>query len=101
MAAVDADRNLLFGVLALQGELIDSNQFAEACSAWALRKDRPLADHLLERGWVSTEDCRSVEQLLERKLKKHSGDAHQSLIATAQESAAHSGLAPRRSGRTR
>ena len=30
----DTDRNLLFGVLALQADLIDAAQFAEACSAW-------------------------------------------------------------------
>ena len=73
MAAVDADRNLLFGVLALQGDLIDANQFAEVCSAWALRKDQSLADHLLERGWLSAEDCRSVEQLLERETQEACG----------------------------
>ena len=32
---MDTDRNLLFGVLALQADLIDRQQFAEACSAWA------------------------------------------------------------------
>jgi WD40 repeat protein len=32
----DTDRNLLFGVLALQGAFLDSNQFAEACAAWTL-----------------------------------------------------------------
>src|SRR5262245_52078701 len=83
MASVDTDRNLLFGVLALQGELIDAHQFAEVCSAWSLRKDRPLADHLVERGWILPEDRRLIERLLEHKLRKHSGDAHQSLMAAA------------------
>ena len=32
---------------------------------------------------MSTDDRQLVEQLLERRLKKHSGDAHQSLIAAA------------------
>jgi hypothetical protein len=40
----DTDRNLLFGVLALQADLIDKNQFAEVCGAWAARNDKPLAD---------------------------------------------------------
>ncbi len=31
----ETDRNLLFGVLALQADLLDPQQFAEACSAWA------------------------------------------------------------------
>jgi serine/threonine-protein kinase len=83
MAPVDADRNLLFGVLALQGDLIDTHQFAEACTAWSLRKDRPLADQLVERGWLQPEDRRLIERLLEQKIKKHGGDPHQSLIAAA------------------
>ena len=83
MASIDTDRNLLFGVLALQGDMIDAEQLAEGCTAWSARKDRLLGDVLVERGWISTEDRRLVEQLLERKLKKHAGDAHQSLISAA------------------
>src|SRR5437762_2725552 len=40
----DADRNLLFGVLALQAGLLDPARFADACSGWAARKDLALAD---------------------------------------------------------
>src|SRR5947199_5289523 len=75
----DADRNLLFGVLALQADLIDAAQFAEACSAWAGRKDVPLADLLGQRGWLTGEDRAHVEYLLQRSLKKHGGDARRSL----------------------
>ena len=87
MTTPDADRNLLFGVLALQGELIDSGQFAEICTAWSARKDQPLADHLVNRGWILAEDRKLIEQLLERRLKKHSGDAHRTLIAATSGSA--------------
>jgi serine/threonine-protein kinase len=80
---VDTDRNLLFGVLALQADLLDNDQFAEACSAWAARKETPLADLLVERGWLTAEDRGHVEYLLERKLRKHGGDAHASLAAVA------------------
>ena len=73
------DRNLLFGVLALQADLIDAGQFAEVCSAWAARKSTPLADLLQERGWISDEDRADVEKLLERKLRKHGGDVQASL----------------------
>ncbi len=83
MGSIDTDRNLLFGVLALQGEMIDAGQLAEACTAWSTRKEQGLADILIERGWISSDDRRLVEQLLERRLKKHSGDAHQSLTAAA------------------
>ena len=83
MASVDTDRNLLFGVLALQADLIDAEQLADACTAWSVRKERMLGDVLVERGWITLDDRRLVEQLLERKLKKHAGDAHKSLIAVA------------------
>ena len=60
---MDTDRNLVFGVLALQADLLDNNRFAEACSAWAARKDMPLADLLVERGWLSAEERGHVEFL--------------------------------------
>src|SRR5262249_6215225 len=72
---MDTDRNLLFGVLALQADLLTPAQFAEGCSAWAGRKDIPLADLLLERGWLTAGDRVDVEKLLERKVAKHGGNA--------------------------
>ena len=50
MSASQTDRNLLFGVIALQLDILDKTQFAEACAVWALHMDRPLADLLEERG---------------------------------------------------
>lgn len=78
---MDTDRNLLFGVLALQVELIDTAQFAEACTAWASRKHVPLAELLVERGWLSDADRTDIECLLNRKISKHGGDPHASLLA--------------------
>jgi serine/threonine-protein kinase len=76
---MDTDRNLLFGVLALQTDLLTAVQFAEACSAWAGRKDTPLADLLVERGWLSPSDRADVDKLLARKLARHGGDARAGL----------------------
>jgi hypothetical protein len=70
---------LLFGVLALQADFLDAAQFAEACSAWAGRKDTPLADLLVERGLLIAEQRGFVDLLLRQKLNKHGGDAHASL----------------------
>jgi eukaryotic-like serine/threonine-protein kinase len=72
---VDTDRNLLFGVLALQADFLDAPKFAEACSAWAGRKDTPLADLLVERSLLTEQQCGLIDQLLQQKLKKHGGDA--------------------------
>jgi hypothetical protein len=84
---MDTDRNLLFGVLALQGELIDPAPFVEGCTAWATRKDRALADLLAERGWITNDDRRLINELLERRLSRHAGDARHVLEATAAGSA--------------
>ncbi len=84
---MDTDRNLLFGVLALQADLLTPDRFAQACSAWADRKETPLADLLVERGWLTPPDRADVEKLLRRKLAKHGGDARASLaeVSTTDE----------------
>jgi serine/threonine-protein kinase len=87
MTALEStDANLLFAVLALQGDLIDAARFVEGCTAWAARKDRPLADLLVERGWISEDDRRLVRELMERKLRRHDGDAEKGLRAAAASS---------------
>jgi serine/threonine protein kinase/Flp pilus assembly protein TadD len=82
---MDTDRNLLFGVLAMQADLIDADRFAEACSAWAAKKSIALAELLQERGWITAEDRADVDKLLVRKLRKHGGDVHASLAAVSDE----------------
>jgi len=84
---MNTDLNLLFGVLALQADMIDSAQFAEACTAWAARKSRPLAELLVERGWLTPADRADVERLVERKLKRHCGDVLASLGDAANDQA--------------
>jgi tRNA A-37 threonylcarbamoyl transferase component Bud32 len=70
-----ASHDMLFGVLALQAGLIDPPRFAEACTAWADCMDQPLSDLLVERGWLSASERAAVDQMLQRKLPSHSGDA--------------------------
>jgi PAS domain S-box-containing protein len=77
---MDTDRNLLFGVLALQAGLIDPGQFVEACTLWTTRKSGSLADVLIERGWLVPADQAHLDYLLERKVTKH-GDLRASLAA--------------------
>jgi len=76
-----ADRNLLFGLLALQNGLIDQVQLVAAFQAWTLEKDRPLADHLVGRGDLDDDDRCAVLALVVRHLKKHGGSTAQSLAA--------------------
>ena len=45
-----ANRDLLFGLIALQNGMIDQSQLVAAFQAWTLEKKRPLAEHLVGRG---------------------------------------------------
>jgi serine/threonine protein kinase/tetratricopeptide (TPR) repeat protein len=75
------DRNLLFGLLALQNGLIDQVQLVAAFQAWTRDKSRPLADHLVQRGDLDAEQRAGVEAMVELHLKKHGGDVDRSLAA--------------------
>jgi serine/threonine-protein kinase len=77
---MDTDRNLLFGVLSLQADLIDNEQFVKACALWSAQKTLLLADILIDQGWLTPQDRADVDRLLERKLRKHDGDARASLV---------------------
>jgi eukaryotic-like serine/threonine-protein kinase len=81
----DADRHLLFGVLALKADFLDAARFAEACSAWAAGGDVAFADLLIERGWLTAADRVEVEHFLDRKLKKHNGDTKAVLAEVASD----------------
>jgi serine/threonine-protein kinase len=80
---MDTDRNLLFAVLALQFDYIDRDGFVNACAAWAVRKDAPIADAFVALRLMTPDDCAQVEQLMQRRLKKHGGDVQASLAAAA------------------
>ena len=51
----------------------------------------PLADLLVEHGWLSPQDRALVDSLLERKVHKHAGDAQASLAAVARHRRASAG----------
>ena len=80
---MSSDGNLLFGVLAFQAGLIDAKQFASGCSLWCANKELPLAQILTDQGWLTAEDRKHIDYLLERNLHKHQGDEQASLAASA------------------
>ena len=47
----DADRNLLFGILALQMDFLTRDHLIAALNAWVLEKHKPLAQILEEQGF--------------------------------------------------
>jgi serine/threonine-protein kinase len=80
MAALAADRHLLFGLLALQNGLINQVQLVAAFQAWTLDKARALADHFLALGHLNEAQRAVVEALADLHVAKH-GDIERSLAA--------------------
>ncbi len=76
---MSVEQNLLFAVLAFEDELIDLQQLTAACRAWAGDKSKPLADLLVERGWISAEDRAFLDRKADRKLAKHQNDPQTTL----------------------
>src|SRR5262249_41630656 len=81
MARLDAERNLLFGLLALQNGLIDQDQLVAAFRAWTRDKARPMAEVLTGQGAIDADDRAALEALAARHLKHHGGDPEKSLAA--------------------
>jgi tetratricopeptide (TPR) repeat protein len=75
------DRNLLFGVLALQMDFIDREALVRAMHAWVLDKHKALAQLLVEQGGLAAEHRNLLEPLVEAHLRAHGGDPQRSLAA--------------------
>ncbi len=74
-----ADRNLLFGVIALQMDFISRDQLISALSGWVLEKHKPLGRLLQEHGALGEADRAALEALVDRHLARHGGDPERSL----------------------
>ena len=83
MSQPTADRNLLFGILALQMDFIRRDALIAAMNAWVLDKAKPLGQILLEHGALAAADRELLEGLVRRHLEKHGHDVERSLAALA------------------
>jgi len=81
MNTIVADRDLLFGLLALQVGLIDQERLIAAFRAWTRDKSRAMADYLTDGGDLDADDRAAIEALAARHLKKHGGSTEKSLAA--------------------
>ncbi len=77
----DANRDLLFGLIALQNGMIDQSHLVAAFQAWTLAKDRSLAEHLIGRGDLEADQRAIIEAMVGLHLKKHAGSTEKSLAA--------------------
>ena len=55
MATTAADRNLVFGVLALQMDFVGREHLVAAMHAWVLAKHKPISEILVEQGRLTSE----------------------------------------------
>jgi eukaryotic-like serine/threonine-protein kinase len=83
VAHVDTDRNLLFGLLALQTGLIDQGALFTAFAAWTRDKGRSLADHLVALGHLDAARRAAVEAIADLHVQAVGGDIEKSLAVLA------------------
>src|SRR5436305_7885748 len=78
-----ADRNLLFGVLALQMDFISRDALVRAMNAWVLDKAKPLGQILVEQGGLRSDAHLLLEALVQKHLELHGGDPQKSLASVS------------------
>jgi serine/threonine-protein kinase len=83
MPAADADRNLLFGILALQMDFISRDVLIRAMHAWVLEKSKSLGQVLVEQNALGSERHALLEALVRERLRQHGNDAVRSLAAVS------------------
>ena len=76
-----ADRNLLFGILALQMDFITSDQLVAAMNSWVLSKSKPLGTILHEHGALATDQLAALDSLVNAHVNRHGNDPKKSLAA--------------------
>ncbi|HEV8062849.1 MAG TPA: protein kinase [Gemmataceae bacterium] len=76
-----ADRNLLFGILALQMDFISKNGLIRAMNAWILQKQKSLGQILEEQGALQPDARALLEPLVAKHLQIHGNDAQKSLAS--------------------
>jgi eukaryotic-like serine/threonine-protein kinase len=81
MSNTPVDRNLLFGILALQMDFITREALIAAMNAWVLEKSKPLGQILVERGELDADAHELVSRMIGKHLELHNNDPRQSLLA--------------------
>jgi serine/threonine-protein kinase len=86
MAQSNADRNLLFGIVALQMDFVTRDQLIAGMQVWVLDKAKPLGQILVNQRVLDTEKLKLVDALVERHLSQHENDPQKSLLALGSSS---------------
>ncbi len=71
----DLSRDLLFGLVALERSLVDSDQLLAAFEIWSVASDRTMGEILVAQGVLDEAGCALVASLAESRLARREGDA--------------------------
>ena len=82
---IAADRNLLFGILALQMDFVERDALIAAMNAWVLHKEQSLGEILVKQGALADDERRVLDSLVDKHLARHGGDPQRSLAALSSE----------------
>jgi serine/threonine-protein kinase len=82
--AQPAERNLLFGVLALQRGFLNRDQLVAALTAWAAEPTQSLASILIKRGMLGEGECAFLEMAVQEQVEQH-GNASSSIASLGAE----------------
>jgi serine/threonine-protein kinase len=83
VSASPSDRNLLFGILALQVNFITRDALIKGMNAWVLEKQRPLGQVLVEQGALRQDLHDALEVMVGKHLEMHDNDPQKSLAAVS------------------
>jgi tetratricopeptide (TPR) repeat protein len=81
MVKVDADRNLLLGILAYQNAFVKRDALLAAMQAWLDDKSRSVAEILEDQRAIDSASRQLLEAIAERHIEQHGGDPARSLDA--------------------
>jgi Protein kinase domain len=82
-----ADRNLLFGILAVQMDFVSRDALVTAMNAWVLAKNKSLGEILVEQHAMTAAHRDLLEPLVEAHVRWHGNDPARSLAALGSSAA--------------
>ena len=71
MSGQVSDRNLLFGILALQMDFITRDALIAAMNDWVLAKHRPIGEIFLDRGDLNSKRQILLDSLVDEHIEGH------------------------------
>ena len=86
------DRNLLFGILALQMDFITRDQLVAAMHGWVLNKVKPIGAVLVEQKALDAKTQAMLDAMVDRHVELHQGDPQKSLAALGSAGSAREAL---------